>query len=147
LMCTVRGMNDQEHDQPVAGRRTFSEAYDEFVRKVDLEELNIDPDEVWAGVRSHDPAGTSSSMPADKMSISGASSYREIGEYWDEHDLSEVSTRDVEMDVDIQSSITYFPVPKSLAERLRAVAADEGISAQELLNRWIEERTATASEG
>ena len=40
-----------------------------------------------------------------KTSISGASSYREIGEFWDEHDLSEYwdQTRDVQMDIDTHS--------------------------------------------
>jgi hypothetical protein len=36
--------------------------------------------------------------------ISGASSYHEIGEFWDQHDLAdyESETREVELDVDIQ---------------------------------------------
>jgi len=37
-----------------------------------------------------------------KTSISGASSCREIGEFWDEHDLFEYwdQTRDVQMEID-----------------------------------------------
>ena len=31
--------------------RRFSEAYGEFTREIDLEELAIDPDELFAGVR------------------------------------------------------------------------------------------------
>jgi len=45
----------KEYERLVTGRRSFSEAYDQFVREVDLEELDIDPDEVFAGIRSHDP--------------------------------------------------------------------------------------------
>src|SRR6266568_6982218 len=67
-------------------------------------------------------------MAASKTPVSGASSYREIGEYWDEHDLSEANTHEVEMDVDIQSSVTYFSMDRSLAEKLRAIAAHEGLS-------------------
>ena len=45
----------KEYERLVSGPRSFSEAYDQFIREVDLKELDIDPDEVWAGVRSHDP--------------------------------------------------------------------------------------------
>ena len=38
-----------------AEHRAFSEAYKEFTRKVDLEQLAIDPDEIFAGLRD-DPA-------------------------------------------------------------------------------------------
>jgi len=74
-----------------------------------------------------------------KTAISGASSYREIGEFWDEHDLSEYwdKTRDVQMEVDIQSSTTYVPVESSLAERLRAEAESRGVSPKTLLNQWV----------
>ena len=37
----------KEYDRLVPRRRSFSEAYDQFVREVDLKELDIDPDEVW----------------------------------------------------------------------------------------------------
>ncbi|HEX9460624.1 MAG TPA: CopG family antitoxin [Thermoanaerobaculia bacterium] len=69
-----------------------------------------------------------------KTSISGASSYREIGEFWDEHDLSEYwdQTRDVQMDIDIHSSTVYFPVEKALAEKLRKEAENRGIFAGDI---------------
>jgi len=82
-------------------------------------------------------------MGANKTtSISGASSYREIGEYWDEHDLAEHvdDTHEVEMDVNIKSSAIYFPLEKSLAEKLRNAARDQGVSPENLLNQWIQER-------
>ena len=72
--------------------------------------------------------------------ISHASSYRELGEYWDEHDLTEIDTREVQFEVDAQSSVTYFAVERSLAERLRSVARDQGVSAERLLNEWVHER-------
>lgn len=86
-------------------------------------------------------------MGASKTPISGASSYREIGEYWDQHDLSEHgdSTREVEMDVDIRSSVMYFAVEKSLAEKLRSVAEKHGVSAESLLNKWVQEHVANDS--
>jgi len=50
-------------------------------------------------------------MAEDRSSISGAQSYREIGEFWDEHDLGEYweQTGPAEFDVDIRSSATTTP--------------------------------------
>jgi len=81
-------------------------------------------------------------MTESKTPISGASSYREIGEYWDRHDLADHwdETREVEMSVDLQSSTVYFPVEKSVAERLRSVAESRGVSAEALLDEWLRER-------
>ena len=75
-------------------------------------------------------------MSENKTSISGASSYREIGEFWDTHDLSDYwdQTHEVQMDVDIDSSTIYFPVQKALAEKLRTEAEQRGVSAAALLN-------------
>jgi CopG antitoxin of type II toxin-antitoxin system len=80
-------------------------------------------------------------MGENKTSISGASSYREIGEFWDEHDLSDYwdQTHDVPMDIDTHSSTVYFPVEKSLAKKLRLEAEIRGVSAETLLNKWVEE--------
>jgi hypothetical protein len=80
-------------------------------------------------------------MGASKTPISGAPSYREIGEFWDEHDLADHwdQTHEVHIDVDIQSSTVYFPVEKALAEKLRSVAETRGVSPQTLLNKWVEE--------
>jgi hypothetical protein len=85
-------------------------------------------------------------MGESKTTISGASSYREIGEYWDDHDLSEHwnDTHAVEMDVDIRSSVIYFPVEKSLAEKLRSMAENTGVSTESLLNQWLQEHVGSA---
>lgn len=80
-------------------------------------------------------------MSANRTPISDASTYRQIGEYWDTHDLSAHDSSEVEMDVDIQSSVTYFAVENSLAERLRAFASDRGQTAESLLSEWLDEKT------
>jgi hypothetical protein len=84
-------------------------------------------------------------MDKNKTSISGASSYREIGEFWDEHDLSDYwdQTHDVQMDVDVDSSKIYFPVEKALAEKLRTEAEQRGVSAATLLNAWVQEHVGS----
>jgi hypothetical protein len=82
-------------------------------------------------------------MGASKTSISQASSYSAIGEYWDQHDLSEIADQqhEVEFEVDLQSSVIYFAVDKSLAQKLRSAAKSHGVSPETLLNLWVEERT------
>jgi len=81
-------------------------------------------------------------MRKNKSSLSKASSYREIGEYWDSHDLSEVwdKTRKVKFDVSIESETTYYPVEKSLSERVQALAKKQGVSSDTLINLWIQQK-------
>jgi len=81
-------------------------------------------------------------MANTKTSISQASSYAEAGEYWDNHDVGEVweQTEAVHFDVDIKSSRTYFAIEASLSEKLRKVAKQQGVSAETLLNLWLQER-------
>ena len=44
-----------------------------------------------------------------RSSISGGKSYKEIGDFWDTHDLSDHwdQTKPVEFEVDIESETTY----------------------------------------
>ena len=55
-------------------------------------------------------------MDRSKSSISKARSYKEIGEFWDEHDLAEYweQTKPVEFEFDIQSEVTYYPLDSGL---------------------------------
>ena len=81
-------------------------------------------------------------MSEGKTSISQASSYEEMGEYWDKHDLGEIweQTHEVEFDVDIQRSVTYFPIEATLSKKLRKLATKHGVSSETLLNLWLQER-------
>jgi len=87
-------------------------------------------------------------MSENKTSISGASSYREIGEFWDTHDLSDFwdQTYEVQMEVDADSSTIYFPVEKALAAKLRTEAEQRGVSAATLLNTWVQEHVGDGSQ-
>jgi len=80
-------------------------------------------------------------MPENKTSISKASSPAEIGEYWDSHDLADhwEDTREVHFDVAVESSVRYFAVEKTLAEKLRVAARSHGVSPETLLNVWVQE--------
>jgi len=83
-------------------------------------------------------------MPENKTPISNASSYAEIGEFWDSHDLADHwdETREVEFEVDLSSSVIYFAVDKNLAEKLRSAARAHGVSPDTLLNVWLQEHVA-----
>jgi len=81
-------------------------------------------------------------MSENKSSISQAQSYAEIGECWDEHDLSEVwdETGEVDFAVNVETQAIYFPVDANLSEKLRAAAARHGVTAEALVNLWLQER-------
>ncbi len=83
-------------------------------------------------------------MSESKTPISGASSYIAIGEYWDNHDLSDHwdQTSPAEFEVDLRSSSIYFPLQRDLAEQLRTAADAQGVSPETLLNLWVQERMA-----
>lgn len=84
-------------------------------------------------------------MAEGKSSISNASTLREMGEYWDTHDLGDHwdQTHEVHFDVELESSVTYFALEKNLAEKLREAAKHHGVSAETLLNVWVQEHVAT----
>ncbi|MGA9381020.1 MAG: CopG family antitoxin [Phormidium sp.] len=79
-----------------------------------------------------------------KSSISKASSYEEIGEFWDEHSLDEYwdQTYPVEFTINLgaKSKVIYYGIDKSLAEKIHSVAESRGISAENLLSLWVQEK-------
>ena len=81
-------------------------------------------------------------MNKGKSSISKATSYKDIGEFWDSHDLAEYwdQTESVAFDVDIQSEVTYYALDSQLSERIRTVAKKRGVSANTLLNLLVQEK-------
>ena len=81
-------------------------------------------------------------MSEGKSTISEARSYREIAEFWDTHDLSDYwdQTEPVEFEVDIQSEATYYAVERQLSQGLAKAADERGVSAETLLNIWVQEK-------
>lgn len=87
-------------------------------------------------------------MSVARSTISQARSYQEMGKFWDTHDLTEFwdQTTPAEFEVDIRSEVAYYPVDVTLSERLAEVARRRGVSAERLLNLWVQERlVATAA--
>jgi hypothetical protein len=81
-------------------------------------------------------------MGSGKTSISKAKSYKEIADFWDSHDLSQFwdQTREVKFEVDIESEVTYYAVEKKLSDKIRSIAQKRGVSADTLLNLWMQEK-------
>jgi len=74
------------------------------------------------------------------MAENKAASYEAIADYWDSHELTDENSEPVEIEVDLQRPITYFPVEKKLADQLKTAAAAQGISSRALLDRWVRQK-------
>ena len=82
-------------------------------------------------------------MEKNKSSISNADSYKDIGEFWDTHDLDEFweQTQPVEFETDLKTgSMYYYPLDSTLSEKLRSTAKQRGVSLATLLNVWVQEK-------
>jgi hypothetical protein len=87
-------------------------------------------------------------MKRNRSTLSKASSYRKIGEFWDTHDLGEFweQTKPVRMAVSLEPEADYYGVEHELSAKLLKVAVKRGVSAQTLVNLWLQEKlSATKS--
>ena len=77
-----------------------------------------------------------------KSSLSQEESYKETGEFWDTHDLSDFlnETKEANFDVEIKSETTYYAVDKVLSEQIQAIAHKRGVTADTLINFWVHEK-------
>jgi hypothetical protein len=77
-----------------------------------------------------------------KSRVSKAGTYAEMGEFWDEHDLSDYwgKTRPARADVDLESEESLYAVEKGLSETIRREAKERGISPHTLVNLWLQEK-------
>ncbi len=83
-------------------------------------------------------------MKKNRSSVSKADSYQKIGEFWDTHTLDEYwdQTEEAGFEVDIRSETKYFPIELTLAEKIREIAAQRGVSSETLLNLWVRDKIA-----
>jgi hypothetical protein len=81
-------------------------------------------------------------MNEGKTSISQASSYEEMGEFWDMHDLADYwdQTAPAEFTVNLQSSIVYYALDRSLEVQLTELARQRGVPPGTLLNLLVQEK-------
>lgn len=71
-------------------------------------------------------------------------SLEEAAEFWDTHDSADYEEymRDVEFDVDIKRRTYLVSLDDSLYRKVQAIARKEGVPAETLVNRWIEEKAS-----
>jgi hypothetical protein len=81
-------------------------------------------------------------MKKNRSSISNSRSYAEIGEFWDEHDLTDYwgKTKKVKFDVVLEPEATYYPVSKNLSEKIQSEARKQEVSSDTLVNLWLEQK-------
>ena len=81
-------------------------------------------------------------MKKNLSSISKAGSHEEMGEFWDSHDLTDFweQTKPAHFDVNIQSEIFFYALDKTLSDRIQTLAKKRGVSADTLVNLWIQEK-------
>jgi len=81
-------------------------------------------------------------MRKHKSSVSQATSYKEIGEFWDTYDLADFwdKTKEVSFETDIGSEVIYYAVDKMLSEKIRTIAQKRGVSPDTLVNLWVQEK-------
>jgi len=84
-------------------------------------------------------------MKRSKTSLSQAKICRELGDFWDTHDLSDFwdQTKPVRMAVSLEPEADYYGVKHELSEKLTKAAVKRGISSQTLLNLWLQEKLST----
>ena len=85
-------------------------------------------------------------MGKNKSSLSQVSSYEEIGEFWDTHDLTDFwdQIHPVEMEFDLKSERSYYSVARDLASQIENIAHTQGISSATLINLWLQEKVRQA---
>ncbi len=81
-------------------------------------------------------------MKKSRSSISKATSYQKMGEYWDQKDLDDTwdQTEPAEFSVSLQSEANYYPIDSALSDKIRDLAKRHGVSPQTLLNLWVQEK-------
>jgi hypothetical protein len=115
--------------------------YNEIVKKI-TQKHNVQQDEVREVFDIHPRFRFVEKGHKPEENVYAALGYKEIGEFWDIHDLADYwdKTKSVEFEIDVQSEVTYYAVEKELSGKIRAIAKQRGISEDMLLNLWIQEK-------
>ena len=81
-------------------------------------------------------------MSKGKNSLSKGKSYKEIGDFWDTHDLSDFwdKTKEAEFEVNIESETIYYALDKGLSEHVQKIAHKRGVSGDTIVNLWVQEK-------
>lgn len=68
-------------------------------------------------------------------------------EFWETHGLADYwdQTHEVDFDVDLQRRVVLVPLEHDLANQLAALARQQGLSTETLVNLWLSERLQQAA--
>ena len=77
-------------------------------------------------------------MPANKSSVSKASSHEKIGEFWDKHDFTEFDDPGA-LDVEFNIAVA-IPIEPDLLSDIEELAHMRGIKVETLVNLWLKEK-------
>lgn len=74
---------------------------------------------------------------------------QEFWAFWDTHSTADYEDfmEDVDVQVDIRSSKVFCPVAKDIIAQLRKQARQQGVSTETLINLWLREKMAEATQG
>ncbi|MBU0511300.1 MAG: BrnA antitoxin family protein [Chloroflexi bacterium] len=86
-------------------------------------------------------------MPENRKTLPKFQSLDEMAAFFDETDMGDYldGMPEVEFEINIQSRKTYFAVDAILDKKLSVVAKERGISAETLLNLWVQEKLQEAN--
>ena len=76
-------------------------------------------------------------MKRSKSSISKASSYEEMGEFWDTHDFTEFDTDTPDVQFDISCAV---PIDPDLLSAVEKQAHKRGLAVETLINLWLQQK-------
>lgn len=83
-----------------------------------------------------------------RTSISNASSYEEIGEFWDTHSLADYWDQTYQVEMEIRLPRPHrVNIEAEIFERVGQEARHRGVSRETLINLWIAERLQTLATG
>ncbi len=70
------------------------------------------------------------------------SSIKEASDFWDRHSTADYDDlmHDVHFDVDIQHRTFLVPVEGEIAKKVTAIAEQEGLELETLINLWLKEK-------
>lgn len=71
-------------------------------------------------------------------------SLEEATEFWDTHSLADYEEywKDVECEIDIKRRTYQISVDSGLYQKLRRIAREKGISAETLVNLWLQQKVS-----
>ena len=77
-----------------------------------------------------------------KINQEDAKYYEELGEQWANRDLADYwqQTREVAGEINIKSSVHYYPIESKLSSKLAFAAKRNGTTVEALLNKWLQEK-------